>query len=153
MENDAREQLRILERAEAAPYISYPPTPRWYAPAIGAWAAAFIGAFTWWRENTPLFAASLAGLILLELVFVTWMQRRHGALPMPGRGRPPAEIGRVWSRYFVGLLVVCALVGLAWWRIGVAAGAATAFVTVTAGLAYYEYCYAQAAAEVRKRLG
>ena len=94
MESDAREQLQIIERAAAAPYVNYPATPWWYSPLVGLWAAAMIGTFTWWRESTALFAASLAILIALEGAFIAWIQRRHGALPMPGRGTPPAEIGR-----------------------------------------------------------
>ncbi|WP_460491309.1 hypothetical protein [Dactylosporangium cerinum] len=33
MESDeVREQLALVQRAEAAPYIDYPPTPWWYSP-------------------------------------------------------------------------------------------------------------------------
>ncbi|WP_020390461.1 hypothetical protein [Kribbella catacumbae] len=153
MESDAREQLQIVERAEAAPYIHYPRTPWWYPPVVGLWVAAMITAFLWWRANTALFAASVAILLVLEGAFLAWMQRRHGAMPMPGRGTPPKEIGAVWRRYFMSLPVVIAVVGLAWWLIGVHAAALTAFVVVTAGLAYYERRYAAAAAKVRERLG
>ncbi|MEV6281978.1 hypothetical protein [Kribbella sp. NPDC051770] len=152
MESDAREQLRNLERAEAAPYVEYPVTPWWYAPAIGLWVAAMIATFTWWRENAALFAGSLAALIVLELVFVTWMQRRHGALPMPGRGKPPAEIGALWGKYFAGLAAVVVAVGLVWWLVGVPAAAVVAFVLVTSGLVVYERRYAVAAARVKERL-
>ena len=152
MESDAQEQLRILERAEAAPYISYPVTP-WYSPVMGLWAAAMIGVFTWWRSNGALFVASLVVLIALEVAFLAWMQRRHGAMPMPGRGTPPKEIGAVWRGYVLSVPVVAVLVTLAWWLVGVPAAAVTAFVVVTAGLAYYERRYAQAAAKVRERLG
>ncbi|MEV6969886.1 hypothetical protein AB0M47_32705 [Hamadaea sp. NPDC051192] len=149
---DVAAQLQAVERGEAAPYISYPPTPRWYAPVIGAWAAAFIGVFTWWRENTALFTSFLVLLIVLEGVFLRWMQQRHGALPMPGRGRPPAEIAVVWRGYFAGVLVVAALVGLVWWLAGLGFAAAAAFVLVTAGLAFYEAKYAVAAERVKARL-
>jgi hypothetical protein len=153
MESDAREQLRIVERAEAAPYVNYPKTPWWYSPMIGLWAAGMVGAFVWWRSNAVLFIASLVLLIALEGVFLVWMQRRHGALPMPGRGKPPREIGRVWRGYFQALPVVALLIWLAWWLVGLGAGAATAFVVITVGLAYYERRYTVAAAKVRERLG
>jgi hypothetical protein len=152
MESDPREQLAIIERAAAAPYVKFPATPWWYSPMVGLWAAAMIGAFTWWRENTALFAASLAVLISLEGAFIAWIQRRHGALPMPGRGTPPPEIGRVWRGYFLALPVVAGLIALAWWLGGVPVAAVTAFIVVTAGLAYYERRYAVAAAKVRERL-
>lgn len=152
MESDAQEQLRVLERAEAAPYVDYPKTPWWYAIVVGLWVAAMIGTFTWWRENAPLFTASLVGLILLELAFITWMQRRHGAMPMPGRGKPPVEIGAMWRRYFAGLAATVVITGLIWWLIGVPAAAATAFVLATGGLVIYERAYAVAAAKVKERL-
>ncbi len=153
MESDSpAAQLRAIERGEAAPYISYPPTPWWYYPLIGAWAAALVGTFSWWRVNGALFASSLVLLIALEVVFIAWMRRRHGALPMPGHGRPPAEIAAVWRGYVAGLLAVIVAVGVAWWRGGVAVGACAAFVTVTTGLVFYERRYAAAAAQVRERL-
>ena len=153
MESDPQEQLRIIERAEAAPYISYPKSPWWYPPVAGLWVAALIGAFTWWRESGLLFVGSLAVLLGLEFAFLTWMQRRHGAMPFPGRGRPPREIGRIWVRYFLAAPVLVIAIGLAWWLAGVLAGAVTAFVLVTAGIWYYERRYAIAAAKVRERLG
>ena len=151
MESDAREQLQIIERAAAAPYVNYPATPWWYSPLVGLWAAAMIGAFTWWRENTALFAASLAILIALEGAFIAWIQRRHGALPMPGRGTPRRRsVGSGAATSW--LPVVAGLIALAWWLGGVPVAAVTAFVVVTAGLAYYERRYAVAAAKVRERL-
>jgi len=153
MESDAEEQLRIIERAEAAPYISYPKSPWWYPPLAGLWVAALIGAFTWWRDSSLLFVSSLAVLLGLEIAFLTWMQRRHGAMPFPGRGRPPREIGRIWIRYILAVPVLMIAVGLVWWLVGVLAGAVTAFALVTAGIWYYERRYAVAAAKVRERLG
>jgi len=146
------EQLRVIAQGEAAPYISYPPTPWWYSPAVGAWAAAFVGAFAWWRANSPLFIGALVVLIALEGLFIGWLRRRHGALPWPGYGRPPAEIAAVWRGFAVGLAVVVAAVAVSWWLGGVPAGAAVTFVTVTTGLTLYERRYAQAAARVRDRL-
>jgi small-conductance mechanosensitive channel len=152
MESTPAELLLAAERGAAAPYISYPPTPWWYFPVIGAWAAAFVGTFTWWHVNGTLFTASLVLLIALEVVFIAWMRQRHGALPMPGHGRPPAEIASVWRGYVAGLLIIIAAVGVAWWLGGVAVGAVVAFLTVTGGLVVYERRYAAAAARVRERL-
>jgi len=146
------EQLRIIEQGEAAPYVHYPRTPWWYFPAVGAWAAALVGAFSWWRVNGFLFVGSLLLLIALEVLFIAWLKRRHGALPVPGYGRPPAEIASVWRGYVAGLTVVIGAVAAAWWLGGVAAGSVVAFATVTAGLALYERRYAVAAARVRERL-
>jgi hypothetical protein len=153
MESDGlREQLQAVERGEAAPYIRYPPTPWWYAPACGAWVAALIGAFAWWRVNAAAFASSLAVVLAAEAVFVLWLRRRHGALPLPGRGKPPAEIAAVWRGYLPALPVIAVIVALTWWLGDVPAAAGTAFVLVAAGLAVYERRYARAAARVRSRL-
>ncbi len=153
MESDAEEQLRIIERAEAAPYIRYPKTPWWYPPLGGLWVACMIGAFTWWRDSALLFVGSLVVLVAVEIAFVTRIQRRHGAMPFPGRGRPPREIAAIWMRYLLALPVLVVAVGLVWWLAGVLAGAVAAFVLVTVGLWYYERRYAIAAAKVRERLG
>ncbi|WP_350281355.1 hypothetical protein [Kribbella sp. HUAS MG21] len=152
MESDAQEQLRIIERAEAAPYVSYPKTPWWYPPVVGLWMGALIAVYTWWREREALFFPALVALIGLEIVFVIWMQRRHGALPFPGRGRPPREIGRIWKQYFAVAPVIVVLVAVVWWLAGGPAAAIAAFVLVTAGIWYYEHRYAIAAAQVRERL-
>ena len=149
---DLQGQLKAAERGAAAPYVTYPPTPWWYAPSIGAWAAAMIGTFTWWRENAGLFVGSFVALISVEIMFVVWMRRRHGALPMPGRGTPPVEIVGVWRGYLAALPVVVLLVGLVWWLVGVPVAAGAAFVLVTVGLAVYERRYAVAAAKTRARL-
>jgi hypothetical protein len=148
----ARTRLAVAERAAAAPYVDYPPTPWWYAPVIGAWTAAVLGTFVWWRENAGLFIAALLVLIALELLFVSWMKRRHGALPVPGRGRPPAEIAAVWRGYMLGVAAIALLVALAWVLGGTLIAAGSAFVLVTAGLIGYERRYAVAAAQVRSRL-
>jgi hypothetical protein len=152
MQSDPREQLALVERAEAAPYLNYPPTPWWYPPVAGLWAAGMIGTFGWWRGNAGLFIGSLAVLLALEAAFLVWMRRRHGAFPMPGRGTPPAEIAAVWRGYFGCLPVIAAVVALVWWRIGIPAAAPVAFVLVTAGLAVYEQRYARAASRARERL-
>ncbi len=149
---DVAAQILAAERGAAAPYVSYPPTPWWYSPAVGAWAAAFVASFTWWRVNGAMFAASLAILIALEAGFVQWMRRRHGALPMPGRGSPPSEIAAVWRGYGVGVVIIAIIVALAWWLGGIAIAAPAAFVSVTVGLIWYERSYARAARQVRERL-
>lgn len=146
------EQLRAVERAEAAPYVHFPPTPWWYFPAVGAWVAALVGTFSWWRVNGVLFGGSLVLLMALEVLFIRWLRRRHGALPMPGYGRPPQEIASVWRGYAAGLAVVIGAIALACWQGGIVAGAVVAFVTVTTGLAIYERRYAEAAARARERL-
>ena len=153
MESDeARDLLRIAERAEAAPYVDHPPTPWWYYPAVGGWAAAMIGTFTWWRENIGLLVGSMALLIVVEVMFLGWMSRRHGAFPMPGKGTPPAEIRVEWNRYFMAMPIVAGLIVVAWWLVGVGLAALVAFLLITGGLFVYERRYEKAACAVRARL-
>ncbi len=150
--NDLAEQLHAAERGAAAPHVDYPPTPWWYAPLVGAWTAAVIGTFTWWRENAILFTGCLVVLVTAEIAFIGWMQRRHGAMPRPGHGTPPPEIARMWRAYLSALPLIAVAVALSWWLGGVPVAAATAFLLVTAGLIRYERAYAAAAADVRARL-
>jgi hypothetical protein len=150
--SEAKEQLAAAERGAAAPYVDFPPTPWWYPPVVGAWVAAVIGTFTWWRENAVLFTAVLVALVAAELLFVFWLRRRHGAFPGPGGGTPPAEIAVVRRSFRTALPVIVVLIGLVWWLLGVPAAAGVAFVVVTAGLVRYERRHAEAAARVRERL-
>ena len=53
---DPYQQLAEAERAAAAPYVDYPPTPAWYAPAVGAWSAAVVAALTI-RPGPPVVSA------------------------------------------------------------------------------------------------
>lgn len=151
-QDEVRFALLEAERAAAAPYIDYPVLPKWYAPATGLWFAGFVGVFAWWRESTAMFVSLLAVLVAVEALFLVWMQKRHGALPMPGTGNPPAEIGRIWRRYYAGCVVVLALVALVGWTFGVLPAAAITFALVDAGTAWYERAYAKAAGSVRERL-
>ena len=36
----ARDLLREADRAEAAPWVDFPPTPAWYPASVGIWGAA-----------------------------------------------------------------------------------------------------------------
>lgn len=146
-------ELHEAERAAAAPYVSYPPTPWWYSPVIGAWFAAMLAVLAQWsRGSSFVVGLALIGLSGLEVGFIRWMMKRHGAMPWPGKGTPPPEIKRLWNRYFLGGLAVVALVAAVWWQFGVWFAAGAAFVLVTGGLYWYERAYLVAAAEVRTRL-
>lgn len=150
MENDEiRNALHEADRAAASPWIDYPPTPVWQVPAMGLWSAAFVLV---WRLDGPLFAVSVVSLLLLEAAFIRWMSQRHGAMPFPGHGTPPPEIGRVYRGYFVGTGVVVLVVGIVWWLLGVVTAGVATFLLVTGGLAVYEHTYSAAAARVRDRL-
>lgn len=111
-----------------------------------------VGAFAWWRENTPLLVGALVILSIAEIAFFNWMQRRHGAMPIPGRGRPPAEIGALWRRYYLTLPAIALVIAAAWWLGGIGVAASITFVLVTGGLVFFEKRYERAVGAVRARL-
>lgn len=151
MENDARELMAEVERAEAAPYIHYPPTPWWYGPYFGLYFVGLVLALAWARNLLvyfPVLVALLGSLFLM----IRHMKRRNGVLPMPGRGNPPPEIARVYRRYFWSLLPVGAVLLACWFLLPPVSTAAVAFATVTGGFVVYDRYYGRAAAAARERL-
>jgi hypothetical protein len=146
---EIRHALREADRAEAAPWTDYPPTPRWYPPATGAWAALLTLAVGGLDGRGARVAAVLA-LVALECCFVAWYVRYRGGV-MP-TGPAPREFRRAIA-IFVGavVLVVLGVVALAS-LIHVWAGAALALVAVTLVVGWYERAYATAAARSRRRL-
>jgi hypothetical protein len=145
---DADEALAEVERASAAPYVDYPPTPAWYPPAVGAWTAALTMATT--LADRILFGAALAALLAIELAALALYRRYRGTLP--SMRRVPAEIGRAMRQFFVGATAVLAAVVTVYALASPVVAAGVAFVTVTALLHWYEERYAAAAAAARDRL-
>ncbi|WP_122817498.1 hypothetical protein [Nocardioides pantholopis] len=141
---------RAAERAEAAPYIDYPPTPAWYYPVGGAWAAAYVALLGWWRTHQVWLVLGMLALSALVGALLGWYSRRAGA--MPSFRRIPRELRRGYAFYLLGVLVVVGLVALAWWLLGHLAAVATAFVVVAVGLLLYDRAYAAAARRTRERL-
>ncbi|SDE01162.1 hypothetical protein [Nocardioides lianchengensis] len=146
---DPHEARRIAERAEAAPYVDYPPTPWWYPPAAGAWAAALVLTMGLAQDH-PVAAVGIVALIAVESAFLGWYARYHGAFP--SLRRAPAEFRPAFVRYVVGVVSVFVLVGATWWLVGYVAAGGVALVLVTTGLALYERAFAGAAERTRARL-
>lgn len=147
---DPRELARTLERAEAAPYLDYPELPGWYPVAFAAWFAA-MAAVVGYVGNLWVIAA-VFGLIVVEVLFVRWFVRAHGAMPWPGKGNPPAEIARLYRAYYVAAAGVVVAVGLTWWLVGHWPAVAATFVLASLGFWLYDVRYEVAAARVRERL-
>lgn len=154
MENhDAiREELRVAERAAAAPYADYPKDPWWTAPGFGALAALFVvGVNLGAQPQVPGWAATLpsALVVLGSGGYLWWQRRRRGTMPS---GRAPREISRVLWWFVLGAAVVAValfvLADLAPLWLGVPA----AFVLAAAGVACFGRAYDRAAARVRERL-
>lgn len=149
MESDEiRAALRAADRAEAAPWTDYPPTPRWYPPATGAWAAAVtlvLGGLDGVARTSAVVA-----LLAVELAFLAWyVHYRGGTLPT---GTAPRELRPAIARFATATAAVVAGVAVLTLAVDVLAGAALAFVGVTAVVTCYEHAYAAAICRVRERL-
>jgi hypothetical protein len=148
---DAAADLRELERAAALPYTEYPPTPVWYPAAVGAWSALLLASVLYLRGE-PLFVVAVIVLVAVEVGFIAWYRRLRGSMPsLLFTGAPP-EFRRAFRGYFVGLVVVAAVVATASFLLPHPVAVALCFVGVTAGLTAYERTYRAAALATRARL-
>jgi hypothetical protein len=147
---DPRQLLAEAERAGAAPYPAYPPTPAWFAPAVGIWAAAMVLVIPGMSDRPLVAVPILFVLIGAEGAFFAWYRRYRRTSPSL-TGAPP-EIAGAMRRYAVGVVVVVAACTVAFVLGGPLVSAVVAFVTVTSGLLLYERQYAAAAAATRQRL-
>ncbi|SFB70735.1 hypothetical protein SAMN04487968_10159 [Nocardioides terrae] len=150
MESDeVRRALRDADRAEAAPWTDYPPTPRWYPPAVGVWAALVTLAFG--EIDSHLRVAVVLALVAVEIGFVRWYVRHRGGV-MPTGAAPREFRGAI-----VGFVVAAALIVIGTWVLVTTVdgwvGAAVALVTTTVAIGWYERAYAEAANRARERLG
>jgi O-antigen/teichoic acid export membrane protein len=148
--SELRERLRVAERAAAAPYVDYPPTPRWYPPAAGLWSVALVLVVGLPTHSDVWRPVGLCLLVAVNLVFVRWYRRYRGTAP---RGRAPREIRRVMAAFVVGAVVIVAGAALLVWLASAVVAAVVAFVVVTGAIAWYERVYARAADRTRERLG
>ena len=146
--NEMWESLRAADRAEAAPWLDYPPTPGWYPPATGAWAAALTLAFA--MESGVLRSLAVLGLVGIELGFLRWYRRYRGTMPS---GVPPRELRPAVATVMVALAATIATIGAVSLTVSPWAAALIALVAVTAVVAWYERAYATATARARRRLG
>jgi hypothetical protein len=138
------------ERARAAPYVDVAPTPWWLAPAGGAWAGALVAMLALTEHSSPVSVVGIGLLLLVQMAFVGWYPRRHGALP--SRHGAPAEFRPIFDRYRVGILAIMVATAAIWLLLNAWVAAATAAILVGVGLTAYLRSYAAAAARTRQRL-
>ena len=147
---DPRAALRIVERAGAAPYIDYPPTPKWFPSAVGLWAALMVLACHGASVRSTVFIPLIALLIAVEAAFFAWYRRYMQTWPTLRSA--PREISAAYRRYAVGVVLVLGMCAAVFFLVGPVVCAVVTFALVTAGLWLYERNYAAAAAATRKRL-
>lgn len=145
--NEIRQALREAARAEAAPWTDYPPTPRWYPPATGLWAAGLAATFGGLDHATRSLA--ILALVILEAAFIGWYTRYRGG--MWPTGRPPQEF-RPAIAWFLSALAVITAATFALAQVHLWAAVALVAVAVTIVVARYEHVYAAAARRARERL-
>ena len=149
MESDEiRAALREADLAEAAPWTDYPPTPRWYPPATGLWAALLT--LTIGLLHGMVAALALLALMAAELGFLGWYLRYRGGVWQTGR--PPREFHRAIGLFLGATALLVAVVFTASLTLGPWAGAVLALIGATAVVAWYERLYADAARRTRERL-
>ena len=146
--HEIRDSLRQADRSEAAPWIDYPPTPRWYPIATGVWAAALTVAFTALEDGLRLLV--LLALIGAELAFVRWYVRYRGGV-MP-TGPAPREFRRAITLFGLGAVTVVGGAYLLIVTVSPWVAAGYVLVSTMAVIAWYEHAYADAARRTRKRL-
>lgn len=143
--------LAEAERAAAAPYVDYPPTPWWFFPGAGLWVGAMVLAIANMPERPALSVVAVLVLVMVEIGFFTWYRKRRGTSPTLRDA--PVEVSRAMRRYWIGLSVVIIIGVLVAWLASVVAAAAVLAIAVTIGLVLYERDYGRQAAATRQRLG
>ena len=142
------EQLREIERGQAAPWVSYPPTVWWWPLGFGVWTATYTLTFAlldgWEKALVQLLH------VLVALGAVWWMRRVRGTYPS---GRSPRELNGAFALLFAGAGVVALAVWGVYVQVGHWVAAGVGLVLAWALVAAYERAYARAAARVRERLG
>ncbi|MGD9959979.1 hypothetical protein [Nocardioides sp.] len=148
--SDQMAQLREADRAAAAPYLDYPPSPVWYPVATGAWFALMLLAVSALDDHRGWAIAAIVTLVAIEFAFIAWVRRSWGTWPrMAGA---PAEITGAYRWYVVRLVALVLVVGVAGWLGGHWVAAGVAFVGTTALIWTYDRIYARAASLTRERL-
>lgn len=145
--DSVQEQLREIERGEAASWVVYPPTPIWWPVSFGLWAAALalgIGLLDGAAQ-----ALTQLGLALAVGLMVAWDRRRRGTYPS---GLPPREFYRAICWMLLGAAAVGGLAWLVGAHVSVWLAAAIAGVGSFAVICWYEREYAAIAAGIRERL-
>ena len=144
----ARDLLREADRAEAAPWVDFPPTPAWYPASVGIWGAALTLVLGVLEE--PWRPVATLALVAIEVAFIRWYRSYRGTMPkgpMPQEMRRPALLMALGLAAIVVAAGALVMLGQPW----VAAG--LVLVTAIPLTWWYERAYAAAAERAKARLG
>ena len=142
-----REALRMADRAEAAPWTDYPPTPRWWPPLFALWTLAF-GLEIGYLDGLSQALTTLALAALMGVV-IGWQRAYRGTYPT---ACAPREFRASLVGLVAGALVIVLLARLLGLAVAPWLGAVLAALGVLVLVHWYERVYARTADRVRARL-
>lgn len=145
--NDAQEQLREIERGEAAGWLEYGPTPWWHPLYFGAYAAILtfaLGALDGLTQSLVLLVLTASAFVL-----IAWMRQVRGTWPTKNA---PRELNRPLWGLIIGSVVLSGLCVAANTLLDLTAAVVLAGVLATGLTWWYGRAYARATAAARTRL-
>lgn len=152
--NEIREQLRLAERAAAAPYIDYPKDPWWQflllslvLPIFALLLNTLVNGSTTMRSLLALQSLAITGI---TLAVVLSQRKRRGALPSGGKA--PAELRRVFRWYFVGASALTLAVSALALTTPLYVSMPVAWALSLFGIAWFGMAHERAAVRIRERL-
>ncbi len=146
--DDARQQLREIDRAQVATWLNYPPTPWWWAPFFALWSAALVLSVGY----LPGWGSALGNLALVaaSALLIAYDRRRRGTWPT---GDVPPELHRPLWALLGGAVVIAGVATALGFLVSVWSSAVVTGVLVGILIWWYEREYARAAVRARRRLG
>lgn len=147
----ADRDLQRAERAAAAPWIDYKPSPWWLVPSFALLEGALV-LLLGERENIhgAVFAVTAVLLVFLLFAWLGAAMSRHGVVPRLRHA--PAEFVALLRAYYAGFALLVAVVVIMYVGVGSRVAAVAAAVGAAGGLYLYEWYYAKVAEAVRTRL-
>ncbi len=145
------EALAAAERAAVAPWIEQPATPWWYIPSFGLLMGAVVLILGERASmSSAWFALSAIAVVFLIGAWLGAVTAHQGVVPRL-RSAPP-EFVPVVRGYFVGYVLLLAMVVIVYLAADSRVAAVLAAVGTWIGLVVYEKRYTTAADAVRRRL-
>ena len=148
MESDeARRQLREIERGEAASWLHFADHEWWLPVGFGIWAGAFVLSLGL-LEGPPRGLATLA-LLAAPMVYVGWDRRRRAVYP---QGPMPRELWRSTCALVALSIAVALLSPSVYFASGVWVAALATGIATAAAVELYGRVYAADTDRARRRL-